>query len=196
MSSPLPFTISIVRRSGLRSWNWIGTVAFEAESGATTLPTFVSNTGARSSFRLSVTAKAAAVQPRRANTTTAGRMRPTRVASLVGSRGRLRPRPPPRAGDQAPGAEGEAGDDRAARDHVVRAGEVDQLDAAQHQHGGEPEPERAVGHLERELARDQHSGDRSGQQPRHRPEVDVARHEVPEAGDPKQRGRVEDVGAD
>ena len=75
-------------------------------------------------------------------------------------------------------------------------GDVQQLDPAQHQHRGEPEPQHAVGHVRRELAREQHAGDRAGQQPHHRPQVDVAGDEVAEAGDPEQRRRVEDVGAD
>ena len=64
-------------RSGLRSLNSIETVAFEAESGATTLPTWVFEIGLFSSFSPSVTANAAAVQPRRASTTTIGRTRAT-----------------------------------------------------------------------------------------------------------------------
>ena len=76
-TSPLPFTISTVTRSGLRSWNPIGTVLYDCESGASFFPTWVFETGLCSSFSPSVTANAAAVQPRRANTTTIGRTRAT-----------------------------------------------------------------------------------------------------------------------
>ena len=76
-TSPLPLTSSTVTRSGLRSWNPIGTVLFASESGAIFLPTWVFETGLCSSFSPSVTANAAAVQPRRASTTTIGRTRAT-----------------------------------------------------------------------------------------------------------------------
>ena len=52
--------------------------------------TFVRVIGLCSSFNPSVTANAAAVQPRRASTTTVGRMRATGEAMLVGSRRRFR----------------------------------------------------------------------------------------------------------
>jgi hypothetical protein len=70
--------ISTVSRPGLRSTNWIEAVACDRESGATTLSTFVREIALFSSFSPSVTAKAAAVQPRRASTTTIGRTRVTR----------------------------------------------------------------------------------------------------------------------
>src|SRR6185312_7891071 len=130
-TSLLPFTISTVTRSGLRSTNWIEAVAFEAESGATTLLTLVREIGLCSSFSPSVTANAAAVQPRRASTTTVGRMRATGPATLVGSRRRFRPwPPPPEAGDERPDREADRGDHRARCDHVVGPGEVHQLDPA------------------------------------------------------------------
>jgi hypothetical protein len=57
--------------------NPIPASAFSSESGATTLSTVVFAIGLRSSFRPSVTAKAAAVQPRRASTSSVGRKRAT-----------------------------------------------------------------------------------------------------------------------
>src|SRR4029453_10990130 len=143
---------------------WIEAVLCESESGATTLSTLVREIGLFSSFRFSVTANAAAVQPRRASTTTVGRLRPKRVTSLVGASSRFGPRPPPKTRAEAQAREGRPREDRPRRDHVVRTGEVDQLDAAQHQHGGEPESQRPVGNLQRELARNKHpqNGRRAG----------------------------------
>src|SRR5262249_29947436 len=140
---------------------WIEARACESESGATTLSTLVREIGLRSSFSPSVTANAAAVQPRRASTTTVGRMRATGGKTLVGTGRGFWAWSSTQVGDECPCRKAEPGGDRSGRDRVVGAGEIDQLDAAQHQHGGEPEPQRVVGHLEREEARDQAARDRA-----------------------------------
>ena len=82
------------------------------------------------------------------------------------------------------------------RDHVVRLGHTDDLDAREHQHDPEHDPQRPLGHPEREARADQHTRDRADEQPRDRVLVDVAVEQVRDPCDPEQDGGVEHVGAD
>ena len=112
------------------------------------------------------------------------------------SRGGLHESRSPQPAIEAVRGEPEAERDEAAEQDPLRLGDVQQLQPAQEEDRAERDPQHDVGQLHGEAARDQHAGNRAGEQPRGRVVVDVAADHVPDAGDPEERGRVEDVGAD
>src|SRR5947209_6593865 len=73
---------------------------------------------------------------------------------------------------------------------------LDELRARGEEHEREHEPQRPVAEMDRELAAGEDARDGADEQPQERVRVDVARDEMPEAGDPEEAGGVEDVGAD
>src|SRR5579864_1250816 len=92
--------------------------------------------------------------------------------------------------------EAEAEPDQPAEQDPLRRREVHELEPAEHEDRPERETQDQVGQADREAARDQHAGNRAGQKPRGRVVVDVAGDHVPDARDPEQCGRMEDVGGD
>ena len=70
-----------------------------------------------------------------------------------------------------------------------------ELDPRKRERRREPEPQHTVRQLHRDVAPEQHAGDRAHEQPTHRVQVDVPGDEMAGPRDPEQRGRVEDVRA-
>ena len=156
----------------------------QRQTGEKVSETRVCEIGLGSSFRRWVTANAvavAAMQEQRENRRC--------VASHRGAIVGRAYRPQPDYERSQPNTE-------PGRDHIARLGNVQQLDPAEREHAREAEPKRVLGNVQREPAREPDSGDGADQQPRHRVQVDVALHEVPEAGNPQQSGCVKDVRAD
>src|SRR5690348_1381555 len=155
----------------------------QRQTGEKTWSMRVWETGLGSSFRRWVTAKAVAVAASRMS------------ARIVGAF-RIGPRLYAAHSGRQPDDERSQTDPDADGDHVGRLRHVEQLDAAEREHAGEPEPERVLRDLERVAAGDPDAGDRAEQEPRHRMQVDVALDEMADAGDPEQGSGVEDVRAD
>ena len=88
-------------------------------------------------------------------------------------------------------AEHEAGDD-----DRIRVRHSHDLDPREDQHRAEGDPQSALRHADREVRADQHTGNRSDEEPGHRIQVDIPVQQMAGAGDPQQQRGVEHVGAD
>ena len=73
---------------------------------------------------------------------------------------------------------------------------VEKLQPAEGERDGDRETQSTLGQPDADLTPDEDARDRSDEQPPDRSHVDVARHEMAEAGDPEEGSGVEDVRAD
>src|SRR5580765_5618196 len=185
VTSLAPTRTAIVSRSARRSEKSIFAAAeSQRQTGEKTLSMRVWEMGLGSSLRRCVTAKAVAVA------TSSSRARIVGAFLFIGARLYAA-----HTGSQ-PDDESNQPDAEPDGDHVAGGRHVQELHAAECEHAGKTEPQRVLRDVQREPARDPDSRNRADQEPRHRVEVDIALHEVAEAGDPEQCGCVEDVRPD
>src|SRR6266536_936068 len=173
VTSCTPTRIAIRSRSALRMVNsMFAACETHSQTGEKSLSTCVCEIGLGSSFRRCVTTKAVAVAVSKTSTRTVGAFRLTDARFYVA------------ATDRQPHEERNETEAKPDGDHVARVRHVDQLDPAQRENAGEPEPQCGLRESQREAARDPDTGHRPKQQPRHRVQIDVALHQVADARDP------------